>query len=189
MDPPPEAPVKLPALALLALLATSAVSAAGAESLPVGSAVIAFEERLRIGEACESYHEVGMLVLSVFPDGSFLARIDAGKFTGTVLPADPKGRVWNLRLDARSLSFYRLYLEAGARVLCGTDVPITGGGVESFVLRLAKGGSRAVLKLRTSASGPVAFGTERGRHRLDGKGQFVRDLLPQAGIEGILAAH
>ena len=178
--------MKLPALALLAGLA---VSAAGAQPLPVGTAVLAFEERLRIGKDCEPYHGVGMLVLSVFPDRSFLARLDAGAFSGTLSPADPKGRTWHLHFDERSLTFYRLYLEAGGRALCRTDVAITGGGVESFVLRFTKGGSQAVLKLRTSATGPSGFGGARGRHRLDGRGQFVPGLLPYStGIAGSLAA-
>jgi hypothetical protein len=179
--------VKLPALALLALLASAA--AAGAQPLPVGTAVLAFEERLRIGKECEPYHGAGMLLLSVFPDRSFLARLDAGAFTGNVRPTDAKGRTWRLEFDERSLAFYRLYLEAGGRALCRTDVAITDGGIESFVLRLAKDGSQAVLKLRTFATGPRGFGGARGRHRLDARGQFVPGLLPgPPSLDGTLAS-
>jgi hypothetical protein len=173
--------MKLFALAPLGLLLAVA---AGAQPLPVGSGLIAFEETLRIGPDCESFSDTGILVLSVFPDGSFRAQSDAGTFSGVVRPADPKGRAWHLRFDAPSLAFYKLYLEAGARVLCGRDVSISGGGVESFVLTLRRQGSQASLVLRTTATGSSAFAGGHGRHRIHGRGSFVPGLLPAAEARG-----
>jgi hypothetical protein len=174
--------MKSSAIALLGLLLAAA---AGAQPLPVGSGLIAFEERLEIGPGCESFRGAGMLVFSVFPDGSFRTQSDAGTLSGGLWPADSKGRAWNLRFDAGSLSFYKLYLEAGARVLCGTDVSISGGGVESFVLKLRRRGTQASLVLRTTATGSDAFAGGPGRHQLKGKGSFVRGLLPGSASGGV----
>lgn len=172
--------MKLAATALLGLLLATA---AGAQPLPVGSGVIAFEEKLEIGPGCESYDGPGMLVLSVFPDGSFRAQSAAGTFRGTVSPADPKGASWHLRFDAESLSFYELYLEAGARVLCGRDVSISGGRVESFVLKLRRRGTQASLVLSTSPTGPPPLAGS-GQHRIRGRGPFVSGLLPDSAEMG-----
>lgn len=168
--------MKLAAIALLGLLAASP---AAAQPLPVGSGLIAFEERLEIGPGCESFSGAGILVLSVFPDGSFRAQSDAWTFRG-LLSADPKERAWNLRFDEESLVFYKHYLEAGGRVLCDTDVSISGGGVESFVLKLLRRGTQASLVLRTTATGSPAFGDGRGRHQIRGRGSFVLGLLPSS---------
>lgn len=173
--------MKLAAIALLALLLPVA---GGAQPLPVGSGLIAFEERLRIGPGCESFDAPGMLVLSVFPDGSFRAQTQAGTFRGVLVSADPKGRAWNLHLDAASLAFYKLYLEAGGRVLCGTDVSISGGGVESFVLRVRRRGTQTSLVLRTTATGSAAFEGGTGWHQIKGKGSFVPGLLPASAETG-----
>jgi hypothetical protein len=181
MQPSHEAPVKLSAIAPLGLLLAVA---AGAQPLPVGSGLIAFEEKLKIGPGCEEFSGAGMLVLSVFPDASFRAQSDAGTFSGRLWPEDPRGRTWNLRFDTGSLSFYKRYLEAGARVLCGTDVSISGGGVESFVLKLRRRGSQASLVLRTTATGSAAFAGGRGRHQIKGKGSFVPGLLPASEASG-----
>ena len=169
--------MKLVAVTLLGLLTAAA---GGAQELPVGSGVIAFEEKLEIGSRCDSFESPGILVLSVFPDASFRVQLDAGIFRGMLQPADPRGRAWDLRFDADSLAFYRRYLEAGARVLCGVDVSISGGGVESFVLKLSGPATEASLLLRSTATGSEAFEDGYGRHQIRGNGSFVLGLLPAA---------
>jgi hypothetical protein len=170
--------------AAIALLGLLAASTAAAQPLPVGSGLIAFEEKLEIGPDCDSFSGANMLVLSVFPDGSFRAQMDVGRFTGALVPVDAKGREWNLLFDARSLSFYKSYLEAGARVLCETDVSISGGGVESFVLKLRREGTKASLVLRATATGSSAFADGQGRHQIKGNGSFVLGLLPSSAETG-----
>jgi hypothetical protein len=167
-------------LAAIAVFGLFTAAAASAQELPVGSGVIAFEEKLEIGPDCESFSGPGMLVLSVFPDASFRAQTDAGTFRGVLAAADPKGRAWHLRFDGMSLLFYKRYLEAGARALCDADVSISGGGVESFVLKLRKRGTQASLVLRTTATGSSAFADGPGRHQIRGRGSFVLGLLPSS---------
>ena len=182
--------MKLPALALLAVL--FAVSAAAAQPLPVGSGVIRFEERFKIGGGCDSYSAPGFAVFSVFPDGSFSVQTEAGAFRGTLRPANRKGLVWHLSFDDSSRSFYRLYLQAGASVLCGTPVTVGSPAIESFVLKLAKDRAQASFSLRASASGASAYGTGRGKHQIKGKGPFSPGLLPASpgnAISGTLAQH
>jgi hypothetical protein len=180
--------MKRAALVLLGLLAASAAHAealaAGAQDVPVGSGVIAFEEKLEIGPRCESFEGPGILVLSVFPDASFRAQIDAGVFRGVLVRADAGGRAWDLRFDADSLAFYRRYLEAGARVLCGADVSISGGGVDAFVLKLSTRATEVSLLLRSTATGAPAFEDGYGRHQIRGSGAFVLGLLPASDEAG-----
>ena len=181
--------MKLAALALLALLAGSA---AHAQPLPVGSGVIRFTEQLKIARGCHAYSGAGVLVFTVFPNGSFLAENDAFSLRGALLPADSRGRSWWLQLDALSLLLYRLYLEAGASVLCRTRVSIPSETIalESFLLKLDRQGTQISLELKTSAPGASALGTGHGQHRIKGKGAFALGLLPSSpdsGIRGTLA--
>jgi hypothetical protein len=174
-------PMKLAALALLCLLA---VSAAGAQPLPAGSGLLVVEERLVVASDCEPYRRVGFVTFSVFPNGTFRLQNDAGIFAGFLLPTDAKGRSWKLLFDAPSLRFYRLYLEAGVRAMCGRHAPFEQGGVESFVLRLGKDRSEVSLRLNASA-GSSALGKARARHLIRGKGRLGPLLVPtESGIDG-----
>lgn len=175
--------MKLAAIVLLGLLA---ISAARAQPLPVGTGLMAVEERLRVGSDCESYRRTTLIAFSVFPNGTFELQNDAGVFRGSLFPADAKGRSWRLLFDVPSLRFYRLYLEAGVRALCGREVTFEGGGVESFVLRPGKGGE-ASLKLSASGASS-ALGKGRARHLIRGKGPLALPPLPTGvGIDGALA--
>ena len=178
-------------LAALALLVLLAVSAAHAQPFPVGSGLIAFDEKLAIGKECEKFDDPSMLVFIVFPNGSFRMQTDVGSFGGQLRPLDHKGRAWDLRFDTPSLRFYQLYLEAGVRALCRREVFFEHGGVESFVLRLAKNGAQASLRL-TASGGAKALGRTRARHLLKGNGPWSLGLLPVpapagVGISGTLA--
>lgn len=172
--------------ATIALLGLLLATAAGAQPLPVGTGLMAVEERLKAASDCESYRRTTVVAFSVFPNGTFELQNDAGVFRGSVFPADPRGRSWKLFFDAPSLHFYRLYLEAGVRALCGRDVVFEDGGVESFVLRP---GTRGQASLRLNASGgSSALGKGRARHLIRGKGPLALPPLPTGvGIDGTLA--
>ncbi len=153
----------------LVLLLTAAL-AASAHAHPVGSSVMTFEERFAI-RGCEPYRGRGLLAITVRPDGAFELATEAGVFQGFVRPAEGRSRSWRLRFDDASLSLYALYLRAGANALCDTDASLSGGEIQTALLRLGRNG-RVSLTLRASAEGSSASGAWRGRHRLVGTGML-----------------
>ncbi len=162
--------MRFPAIALLSLLS---VVSADAQPVPAGSGLIVTKEKLKIGNGCASFSGADNVALSILPGGTWTAQATAGDFSGTLTPADPNGRSWNIQFDGPSLAFYELYLEDAASNLCGAAVSISNGLIETFVLKFGKDGTQVSLQLKTSASGSTIYGAGQGKHQIKGKGSFA----------------
>jgi hypothetical protein len=148
-------------------------AAAGAQTSPLGSGLLTIKESLKVGGGCGSFRGEGVIAVSLLPNGAWTVQAPAGDFSGTLSPADPKGRSWNLQFDGPSLDSYQLYLEDVASELCGADVSISSGLIEPFRLKFNKDRTSVSFQLKTSATGSTAFGSGRGKHRIKGKGAFA----------------
>ena len=160
-------------LAVTALSFLLLAAAADAQTVPAGVGSIATKEKLKIGSGCSSFKGAGSIIFSIFPDGTWLAQATAGTFSGTLTPADPDGRSWNLQFDGSSLLLYTGYLEDAGTSLCGTDVTISGGFIQTFALKLSKDRTRISFQLKTSATGSTIFGYGSGKHLIKGKGSYA----------------
>jgi hypothetical protein len=160
-----------------------------AEASPPGSSLITFEERLAIW-GCEPDRGRGVLGLVMHATVVFEREPEAGHFSGFMTPLDRGARTWRLVFDDASLSLYSLYLRAGANALCGEEVALSGGEIQTALLRFKRDG-RASLTLRATAEGRSASGARRIRHRMSGTGivapfpevgpQRTRDSTAQRG--------
>ena len=139
-----------------------------ADASPPGSSLITFEERLAIRD-CEPYRGRGVLGLVMHANGAFEMETEAGLFSGFLKPLDRAARAWRLVFDDASLSLYALYLRAGANAFCREEVALSGGEIQTALLRFKRDG-RASLTLRATAEGRSASGARRIRHRMSGTG-------------------
>lgn len=157
-----------PLLAALALLFLAA--AAHGQPVPSGSGQISFKEKLKTD--CGTSGASGTLTLTLFPNATWTIESLPFDFGGTLSPADPLGRSWNLAFDGASLTAYELYLESVAEEICATPVSISDMEI-GIQLKLGKDGTQASLQVKTSATGVAAIFAGKGKHQLKGKGVFA----------------
>jgi hypothetical protein len=155
------------------LLFLSLAGAAEEQSFPVGVGVIATKEKLKVGGGCNSSNIEGSIWFATYANGTWAADTDSGLYTGSLSPADSKGRSWNLEFDGSSLLQYESYLEFVASMLCGTEVAILDGSIDAFVIKFGKDETQVSLQLKTSATGMTIFGSGKGKHSVKGKGAFA----------------
>jgi hypothetical protein len=139
-----------------------------ADAFPVGSTLITFEERLAI-RGCEPYRGRGVLGIVMHANGAFEMETEAGRFSGSMKRLERGARAWRLVFDETSLTLYSHYLRSGANALCGDEVALSGGEIQTALLRFQRDG-RASLTLRATAQGRSAVGARRIRHRMTGAG-------------------
>lgn len=160
-------------LAWILLLSLSLAGAAEAQTFPVGVGVIMTKEKLKVGGGCDSFSIEDSFLFATYANGTWAADTDSGIYSGNLLPADSKGRSWNLVFDGSSMAQYGNYLEYVASMLCGTTVAIVDGSIDAFVIKLGKNGTQVSLQLKTSAVGMTVFGSGKGKHSVKGKGAFA----------------
>jgi len=160
---------------LLCLSFVLAGTAASAGSTgPAGIGTIAYGEKVK-AKGCGTYSAPALVELILNGDGTWVADAPFGEFSGTLSPADSKGRTWNLVFDSGSLALYEAFLEEVATELCETPVNVTGIQFSAFQLKFAKDLSEVAVQIKSAATGSTAFGAGSGSHGLKGKGVFVPD--------------
>jgi hypothetical protein len=156
----------------LALLAAG--GAAHAQAVPAGEGAFAYAEKLKV-KGCDSFALIAILTFTVAANGTWTASANFGDFSGTLSPADSKGRTWNLVFDGPSLALYEGYLEGVAEDLCGVPVNVTSIDIDRFQVKFGKELSRVAFQLKAGLQGSSAFGPGGGGHSLKGKGVFDPD--------------
>jgi hypothetical protein len=141
------------------------------ELYPVGTAVLSFQEKLKIG-GCGSSTGRSTLVLTVNSDGTWLVETPGGDLTGTMTLVPGKWTVWTLRLDDPSAAAYEAYLASAASELCGEPVALLGAPSGRFQLKFKRLLDGVTLRLKTSAPSSTAYAAGRGSHSITAQGAF-----------------
>jgi len=142
---------------------------------PAGAGTIVFKEKLSVS-GCGSFKDVGILTFTTNGDSTWQADLLGGELSGTMQPADSKGRKWQLVFDAQSLDDYLDSIEDAATDLCWALVTIDVFEFKKFEVKFDKDFSKIKLKLKSGGTGTSIVGDGKGKHSLKGKGTFAENL-------------